>query len=482
MTKAAVIGAGVGGLAIAIRLAARGFQVSLYEQSGKVGGKMNEIRLGAYRFDTGPSLFTLPELFDKLVLACGKKPEDYLRFHKLELSCQYFFPDGKTIKAWAEQERFLKETGLEAEKVEAYLKHQTFIYENTSEFFLFNPIHKLSVFAREAVKQNLKAVFKMGAFQSMHQQNVQKIGQNHLVQLFDRYATYNGSNPFEAPATLNMIAHLEHTKGAWLPEGGMYAFAQALLKLAVDMQVNIHLNSPVQEVVSGKDKVTGIRVNDTLVEADYVINDTDISYFYQHLLPNKRKFDALNRRERSSSAMIFYWGMNIQSGLDLHNILFSEAYKAEFKALFKQKTLADDLTVYIYISSKLNHEDAPEGKENWFVMVNAPEHVGQDWQEQTRRAREIIIQQIEKQVGIKVAEHLEEEKILTPPEIEQLTASYHGSLYGHSSNSILAAFKRHPNFSRKYDNLFFVGGSVHPGGGIPLCLASAQIVDSLISI
>jgi len=170
----------------------------------------------------------------------------------------------------------------------------------------------------------------------------------------------------------------------------------------------------------------------------------------------------------------------LQSNLDLHNILFSAEYKAEFDGLFRTKTFANDLTVYIFISKKQVEGDAPPGKENWFVMVNAPENTGQDWKEQSRFARQIVLRKIKNQLGMDLEPHILNERIINPVDIEKHTRSLNGSLYGHSSNNALAAFLRHPNFSSKYRNLFFAGGTVHPGGGIPLCLASAKIVDGLI--
>nr|MDA3818669.1 phytoene desaturase [Prolixibacteraceae bacterium] len=201
---------------------------------------------------------------------------------------------------------------------------------------------------------------------------------------------------------------------------------------------------------------------------------------YKNILPDSGMYQKLSKRERSSSALIFYWGMNLTSELDVHNILFSNNYKAEFDGLFKTKVFANDLTVYIFISKKVVGTDAPEGKENWFVMVNAPENVGQDWQQQTEKARKIILSKINSMLKMDVESHIENEEVTTPVDIENRTASVNGSLYGHSSNNAMAAFLRHPNFSWKYKNLYFVGGSIHPGGGIPLCLASAKIIDNLI--
>ncbi|TCO09851.1 1-hydroxycarotenoid 3,4-desaturase CrtD [Natronoflexus pectinivorans] len=480
---AIIIGAGIGGIAAALRLAAKGYDVSVLEKNSEAGGKMAQFTQKGYRFDMGPSLFTLPHLVEELFALFGKRMEDYLGVVELPMTCNYFFPDGKIIKAWSNRDKFLDEvqnSGVSRQVVEEYLEKQSFLYTHTADFFLFNSIHKPSTFVGDAGKKSLKALHKLDVFTSMHQRNKRTFGESYLVRLFDRYATYNGSDPYRAPATLNMIAHLEHNTGAWFPKNGMYGILNALKKLAEEEGVRFLFNTEVIGLVTSGREVTGVRTGDCIYPASLVVNNTDITLFYRDILPNNNKLRKLMKRERSSSALIFYWGMKVKSELDVHNILFSNDYEAEFIGLFKTKLFADDLTVYIFISNKVVPDDAPNGCENWFVMVNAPENVGQDWQEEATRARELIISKINTVLNMDVEKVIEFEQILTPEDIEERTGSVHGSLYGHSSNSPLAAFLRHPNFSRRYKNLYFTGGSVHPGGGIPLCLASAKIVDGMI--
>jgi phytoene dehydrogenase-like protein len=231
--------------------------------------------------------------------------------------------------------------------------------------------------------------------------------------------------------------------------------------------------------------VTGIRFRTSEGEEQTrnfsrVVTDLDIYFVYRKLLPSlpfpERKF----RHERSTSALIFYWGMKtVSPQLDLHNILFSGHYREEFDCLFRKKIVTDDPTVYIFISSKAVISDAPDGCENWFVMINVPANDGQDWDEAICHARLAIERKILRMTGIDVVRHRQFEFISDPRDIENRTASYRGSLYGNSSNSIFAAFSRHPNFSA-IRGLYHTGGSVHPGGGIPLCLASAGIVAGMI--
>jgi phytoene dehydrogenase-like protein len=189
------------------------------------------------------------------------------------------------------------------------------------------------------------------------------------------------------------------------------------------------------------------------------------------------------KQERSSSALIFYWGIN-QSfpNLELHNIFFTNNYEEEFSSLFKTKKAYADPTIYVNITSKLEPGlQAPVGKENWFVMVNAPANVGQNWESYRTHYRNAVIEKLNRILGVDISSFIEVEEVLDPVIIESKTDSYLGSLYGTSSNSKMAAFLRHPNFSNKIKGLYFVGGSVHPGGGIPLCLKSAAIMSKMVA-
>lgn len=478
-----VIGAGVGGLAVALRLRARGYRVVVLEQQATAGGKMAQLQLGDYRFDRGPSLLTLPHLLDELFALFGRRRTDYLPIVQLEATARYFFSDGLVLQAWSDPDRFRQEVaaaGLPADRLADYLRQQAFLYTHTADFFLFSSLHRWQSYVGEGGRKSLRALPRLDAWRTMHRRNRSTFGDSALTQLFDRYATYNGSNPYQAPATLNMIAHLEHHTGAWFPKNGMHAVVQALQTLAEEQGVEFQFSTRVTGLRTQRSKVVGVETPAGVVEADWVVSNVDVTAFYRDLLPDKRRYRRLSRRERSSSALIFYWGLRLQSSLEVHNLLFSADYKAEFDHLFKYKTLAEDLSVYIFISKKVVPGAAPEGCENWFVMVNAPEDVGQDWKRLTARVREIVLAKIKAVLAIDVEQVLEEEAVLTPVDIARETGSVNGSLYGHSSNSPLAAFLRPPNFSSRYKNLYFSGGSVHPGGGIPLCLASARIVDELL--
>ncbi|MFD0794276.1 1-hydroxycarotenoid 3,4-desaturase CrtD [Mucilaginibacter litoreus] len=485
--KAVVIGAGIAGIATAIRLAIKGYQVEVFEANSYPGGKLSEIEQNGYRFDAGPSLFTMPQYVDELFTLAGKNPRDYFSYDQLDIVCNYFYEDGTRLSAYASTQQFAKEiedkTGEAASAVINHLANSRDIYDITNHVFLERSLHRLQTFLRWDTVRSIFRLPQIDAMRTMHKANSASFKDARVVQLFDRYATYNGSDPYQAPATLNVIPHLEHHFGAYFPHGGMYSITQSLVKLAEELGVKFTYNSTVNEIVVDSKRVKGIKTKDELIAADTIVSNMDVWFTYKKLLG---KHPALHpqktlSQQRSSSALIFYWGIKKTfPELDLHNIFFSADYLAEFDHIWKKQTLYHDPTVYINISSKLKANDAPEGCENWFVMINVPSNNGQNWDNLIAEARAYILSKLSRLLDEDISKLVETESILDPRSIESKTSSYKGSIYGTSSNNRFAAFLRHANQSSKIKGLHFCGGSVHPGGGIPLCLLSAKITADMI--
>lgn len=479
-----VIGSGVAGIASAVRLAAKGFSVEIFESAAQPGGKLNELHQSGFRFDRGPSLFTLPHLLDEVFSDCGRDPRNYYTYSILPVICRYFYEDGTVLDAYRDPLQLASEmeakTGEKAHKILRFLEKSREIYELTSNVFLFRSFYQFSTFVSCDFLRALIQWYKLDPFTTMHRRNGRTFRDRRIVQLFDRYATYNGSDPYQAPATLNVIPHLEHNIGAFFPEGGMYTIIKSLKRLAEELQISIHTGKRVVEIILKGGRVSGVRAGNDVYSSDIVISDADIVYTYglikNHPIPKRFLTSG-----RSTSALIFYWGVKGNyPELDLHNVLFSSDYQKEFEYLFRKKSITEDPTVYIFISKRRVPDDAPEDSENWFVMINAPENIGQDWDTLIGEARKNILAKIERITGKRIESEIVTETILDPRKIEEYTFSWRGSLYGAHSNSVFSAFQRHPNFSRKIKGLYFCGGSVHPGGGIPLCLSSAKLVAELI--
>ena len=537
--RIAVIGAGLGGLSVAARLASDGHRVEIFESQSFPGGKAGNAQIGAYRFDTGPSLVTMPDVFDQLFEETGERREEYIKFDSLDEICRYYFADGSRLTSFSNPDKFAAEvaekTSDTRDSLLGFLDHSAKIFRITADLFLKKSLHEIRPYTNLRVLGSLLSMGKIDAFRTMDRSVRSYFTDERMVQLFDRYATYNGSNPYRTPGTLNVIPHVEYGMiGAVAGEGhgdvrcqtpnsmsravaardGVFAISRGMAKLAVDKGAKQHLSTRVSGIRYDQHtrRITGITVNDTDAanknqssatvhksdidnsldldpdpdldfDFDVVISNADVYHTYHSLLDDD-KAPLLRRHVRlepSSSGMVFLWGMREKfDELGLHNIFFSSEYHAEFSDIFDKKKCPDDPTVYVNITSKINPGDAPAGGENWFVLVNAPSMSGQDWAAETARTREAVVKRLSKILGRNIESSIVVESILTPPDIERSTGSRFGSLYGISSNTKRAAFMRHPNRSRRYPGLFFCGGSAHPGGGMPLVVLSGKITADLV--
>ena len=484
MKSVIVIGSGIAGLASALRMRKRGYNVTVIEANTYPGGKLSKIEGDGFRFDAGPSLFTLPYLVDELFEMFGDNPKDFFRYSKLEDVCNYFWNDGASFQMSSNEDEFVESAAEffseSKDTLKEYLDKSSFKYNSTKSVFLEKSLHKASTYLSLDTLKAFSGIYKLDLNDTLNDLNSKYFKNEKLIQLFNRYATYNGSSPYKTPGIMSLIPHLEMKKGAFFPEGGMISITNSLYEYAQSKGVKFNLNERVENVEKLQDKTFKVTSSKSDYFSDTVISNSDIYYSYKQLL-KKPLPNSYLKQEKSSSGLIFYWGVKGSfENLDLHNIFFSEDYKEEFKSLFETKEIYSDPTIYLNISSKYNENDAPNNHENWFVMINAPSGGDIDWDNSISILRKIIINKINKVLNIDLENLIVFEDVLTPPKIESKTSSHLGALYGTSSNSKMSAFFRHPNFKRGEEGLYFCGGSVHPGGGIPLCLLSAKIVDELI--
>ncbi len=479
-----IIGSGVAGLAAAVRLSAAGHTVTVVEANDYVGGKLTAKHIGRYRFDMGPSVFTLPQLIEELTNISGsKRTFDYLALDKI---CSYFYEDGTRLIAYTDKDKFAEEVaaklGEEKQSVYDQLKYSATAYELTSEIFMEKSLHRLSTFLNLKTAKAILNIGKLKMNKTMNEVNSARFKNRKTVQLFNRFATYNGSDPYQAPAIINIIAHLEHNIGAFAPKGGMHDITKHLYDISKELGTQYRLNTKVKQVKTWHDNVVGVITDQGEFPADIVVSDVDIKQLYTKLLDKSYYPEKILAQEKSLSALIFYWGIKKEfKELGLHNILFSANGEEEFKTMFGEKRPYHDPTTYINITSKVTPGDAPEGCENWFVMANMPHNSSGEPVPYVQEMRKHIIAKINRVLNTDIESFIEVEDVLDPYLIEQRTGSSGGSLYGNSSNNKYAAFLRHANSSSRIKNLYFCGGSVHPGGGIPLGLLSAKIVAEMIA-
>lgn len=485
--RACIIGSGLGGLALALRLANQNVNVDLYEQGFSLGGKVNQIQEKGFRFDTGASLITMPFVLDELFKDVGESLENHLKLNQLEIVCKYFFKDGTIINAFSDIQGFAEEIELKTtdskQSVLDYLNYCRKIYDLSGDLFLRRSFLESSTFFNKSAFLALLQINKLDTNRSMHAANSSFFKDPKTIQIFDRYATYNGSNPFKAPATLNIIQHVEYNLGGYVCEKGVYEIPKTIALLAEKNGARIKLEKRIDRIIYNKGRVLGIEVEGKKVDYDFVISNADVNYTYKELLGDQKSKLAKRyaRLEKSSSAIVFYWGINKSfSQLETHNILFSDNYEEEFNNLFEKKVISSDPTIYIYISSKFCQDDAPSHKENWFVLVNTPPDDNNDWEQLVLDTKKHVKSKISSYLNINIDEYIIFEHYTNPKIIEETTSSSNGSIYGISSNNKMAAFLRQQNRSSKYKGLYFCGGSAHPGGGIPLVLLSAKITNELI--
>jgi phytoene desaturase len=498
MAKISVIGAGIGGLSVAARLARNGHTVEIYEASDLTGGKCRTEWFGDYGFDTGPSLLTLPAVYRDLFIKTGKRIELTLDVQPVDPAFSYHFSDGKTVtfpnlsnpKTYLEIEKsFGKPASLQWQKL---MDRADVMWEVSREPFVESELTSIRSLLKR--KNLLREIKEIAPFTSLRNLTKKYKLDPHLSMIVDRYATYTGSDPRKAPAVLLTIAYVESTFGAWHITGGIGKLAQALDQRCRDLGVKIHLNTKVSKINVSDGKTTGITLNDgTEIISDLVVTNADSEITYNQLIDSKVSA-AGNERRKLKKAGKSLAGFSLLLGLDNsldikkgksvdlehHNVFFPKDYDAEFDQIFDKKVPVTDPTIYI-CAPKDKSMVKGEGKESWFVLVNAPRHDpanGWDWRNGGEEYAKLIIEKLDR-LGLNVGNRLDFMKFRTPLDLENYALAPGGSIYGTSSNSARSAFLRTSNRS-KIKNLYCVGGSAHPGGGLPLVGISAEIVAEII--
>ncbi|OFZ26268.1 MAG: hypothetical protein A3D92_12560 [Bacteroidetes bacterium RIFCSPHIGHO2_02_FULL_44_7] len=477
--KAVVVGSGVAGIAAAIRMARRGLETHVFEANDFPGGKINSRLIEGYRFDQGPSLLTCPEYLEELYELCD---EDFSTFEMAELpsSFKYFYKDGTTLELSDDQNQVVKELADKLQedpvKITRYLRKAEQNYALIAPLFIERSLHRWRHLLGKKLIKALSKLPQYKLFSTMNSENERYFKNPRTRQIFNRFAQYNGSHPFKAPAMMNMISHLEINTTPYLPKRGMIQITEELVRLAENSGVRFHMSERVEEILTDGKRVLGVRSANGIFNSDYVLSNMDVAFTYERLLPKAKRPKKILAQEKSSSVLAFYLGVRASfEQLHVHNMFFSDTDREEFDAVFEAKTIHEAPSFYLYISSKAIPEDAPPGCENWFVLINAPTNNGQDWNAYIDRMRTFVLEQIQNILGVDIAPLIEVEEVLEPRSVEQRYSGKDGSIYGNSSNNRFAAFYRHPNYSKQYKGLYFAGVSVHPGGGIPLALSSAAI-------
>jgi phytoene desaturase len=494
MAKISVVGAGIGGMSAAARLAKQGHQVTVFENSDQSGGKCRTEWFGDYAFDTGPSLLTLPAVFRDLFLKTGKRIEHVLDISPVDPAFNYNFADGSNVtfpnlsnpKTYQEIE---KSFGISASQSwRQIIERSEKMWEASRDSFIESEL--TSIWPLLLRKNLINQINQISPFTSLRSLSEKLNLDPHLKMIIDRYATYTGSDPRSAPAVLLTIAFVESTFGAWHIKGGIGQLSVALEQRCRDLGVDFEFKSLVTKIVVEQNKVKGVVLSDgKTIKTDLVVSNSDAEYTFNSLIGSEVS-SARGERRKLKSATKSLAGFSLLLGLDNskskpvdvdhHNVYFPENYDLEFDQIFTQKVPVTDPTIYLCApkdSSMVKGAD----KDAWFVLVNAPRHEpesGWDWKDGGQEYAQKIISKMD-DLGLNVTNRLDFMEYRTPADLENYAMAPGGSIYGTSSNSPVSAFLRARNRS-KVKGLFCVGGSAHPGGGLPLVGISAEIVAKAI--
>jgi phytoene desaturase len=485
--RVVVIGAGMGGLAAAIRLAATGFEVEVYEKNEQVGGRVGRLEAGGFSFDTGPSLLLMTDTYRELFRSAGRDLDDYVKLMPLDANYRVTFGDGDALTI----RRTLPELVKELERIEPGV---------TPRFYRFleDACHKYRLGRSEFVERdfekagdffgvrNLRLLLKTRAVNNYYRRVSKFFASDKLRQAFSLQTMYLGLSPFEAPAVYSLLPYTELAEdGLWFPEGGMYSLIEAMENLATELGVKFHLNSPVERVVVTKGRATGIRVNGEEFESDAVLANADLPYAYRELLGGAADADfRLRKREKleyTASAFMLYLGVDGKlDNMVHHNFYLSERYEENFEAIFRDHTLPDDPSFYAVVPTRTEPRMAPEGMESLFVLVPVP-HLGPnvDWSRHGDAFREKVYGLLERRCGLDRG-RVVYEKVRTPEDWRDEYNLEEGAAFGIGHGIFQVGYFRPPMVSKAVGGMYFVGASTRPGTGVPLVTIGARLVADRI--
>jgi len=484
--RTAVVGAGIGGLCTAIFLAMRGQTVEVFEKNEQAGGKLWGFEAKGFRFSYGPSTLTMPWLFTEMAEQSGLGA-DILPYQRLPVLHRNIFADGRSIDACESvtsmQHQIEAFSAADAAAWPHYLRDANRLYDLAMRHFFTRSFTKLREFVSLPL---LRAVLATRPQWSLSRYHRQFFKDPHVLMLVDRYATYVGSDPAQAPATLGMIGHIEYGTGVHYLPGGTAGLIHALLQICERLNVEVHTSSPVSQIVIANGTARGLRVRDETVAFDAICVAADIGYAARHLIAADAAPRSWRKRivsgQLSHSGFVLLLGINRRyDHLHHHTVFYPHEYRGEFEQLFGQSAPLKDPTIYICNTSVSDPTQAPAGGCNLFVLVNAPATAepvdAETWLAYEDHLIDVLEQRCQLH-GLRRAIVVRQR--VSPDVLATRTHTFAGAIYGLSSNSIQAAFMRPPMRVRGIDRLYFVGGSTHPGGGTPMVALSARLGAALV--
>lgn len=477
-----VIGGGLGGISAAISLAQEGFEVSLYEKNSHLGGKLNRANQDGFGFDLGPSILTMTHIFETLFEKSGKKMEDYVSIERLDLEWRSFFPDGTQLDLYGDLEKMEKEnpalTAKDMDDYREFLAYAGKLYDITIDGYFSKGLDDIKeVFQHYGI---LNAMTGFDYFSSMYDGIEKRIDNPHFKEMLAYFIKYVGSSPHDAPAVLNMMIYMQHMQGVWYVTGGMHHLAEGLVKLGTELGVHFFTDQEIVELLTdNKETIVGAQLKDgRVLTADYYVSNMEVIPAYDRLLHEDRaKLDQLEKKfQPASSGMVIHLGVNKEyPQLGHHNFFFSENPDHHYDQVFHKHELPDDPTIYLVNVNKTDPTQALPGHENIKILPHIPYIPDEPFTEEEYGAlRERVLDKLERMGLTDLRKYTVTENTWFPKDIEEAYYSNRGAIYGTLSDRKKNKGFKHPKKSEVYDNLFFVGGTVNPGGGMPMVTLSGQ--------
>ncbi len=483
--KIIIIGAGVGGLASAVRLQSEGYEVEVYEKESTIGGKMNQIVEQGFTFDTGPTIVMMPDLYKEVFTAAGKNPDDYIEMEQLDPIYSIYYPDGEKVRVSTDLVHLTSYLeSISDEDASGYLRYISETYDKyiiAKDHFIEKSFRKPTDFYNPSTLLN---ALRLKTFDSAYNTISKYIKDDKLQKLLSFQTLYIGISPYNGPSIYNIIPLIEMLYGVWFMKGGMYSLVEGMEKVFKELGGTIHTDSNVDEILIENEKATGIRIGEKEIKSDVVLCNADFPYAMKNLIikeKNRRKYTdkKVDKMDYSCSCLLFYLGIDHKlDQFDLHNILFAEDFDGNIEDIFEGR-LPEDASMYFYCPSKLDETLAPDGQEIMYILIPIPNltHENIKWDDETiKKYRDKIFKKIETLPEMSnFRESIVYEKTYSPKDFDEKFNAYNGATFGLAPTLLQSNYFRPQNKFKQIENLYFAGSSVHPGAGVPIVLTSAKL-------
>ncbi|PTL40435.1 phytoene desaturase family protein [Alkalicoccus saliphilus] len=486
MTQVAVIGAGPGGLAAAMLLSAEGYDVDVYEKQSYLGGRTSSFTKEGYTFDLGPTFFSMPHILENIFRDSGKNLHDYVDLIRLDPMYSLVF-DGMKIRASSDEENMFAE--VEKHFPGSGPAYKKFMRDTRKKLAALSPILQenhasLLDYMRW---RSIKALPELEVGKTLHDVLSKYFDDERLKLSFTFQSKYLGMSPWECPGAFSILSFMEHEYGIYHPRGGLNQLTKAMAQAAEENGARIHLQKGIKKIEVHDKKVQSLRLeDDSVIRADHIVMNADFANSMKHLIDDKYRSkytDAkLEKKKYSCSTFMIYAGINKKVNLDHHTIFFSKDYKQNVEEITKLGKLSRDPSIYIHNASVTDDTLAPAGKSALYILAPVANNFsGINWEENKKRFRDLIMQEVAAKTGIPdIENYIEVEEILTPYEWEYEKDIYQGATFNLSHNLGQMMYFRPHNQFEDINGLWLTGGGTHPGSGLPTIFESARITSNLL--